>query len=112
MITIIIVLTETWLHNEMNDNELGLLAYYSIYRCDRGSIVVNNVNVSVRGGGVLIAIKSHFNSYRVFLLDNNIKQLYVKLAIDSFILLLVQYLSHLSPILIFIIHIQILLIIY
>jgi len=80
----VIVLTETCrrLHNEINDKELGILPYYSIYSCDRESLVGNNVNVSVKGGDVLIAIKSHLNSYRVPHQNNNMEQLEAKLSID------------------------------
>lgn len=56
--------------------------------CDRESLICNNVNVSIRGGGVLIAIKSYLHSYRILLHDNKIEQLYVKLSIGSLILLI------------------------
>jgi len=45
-----IILSETWLNEEFNDNELGF-SQYNIFRCDRN---INTSNLS-RGGGVLCA---------------------------------------------------------
>lgn len=81
----VIVLPETWLHNGINDNELGLLPNYSILCCDRGRLVFGN---NARGGGALIAVKSYFHFNVVLLQNNNIDQLFVKLTIGSFILLI------------------------
>lgn len=72
----------------MNDNQLGQFPYYSIYHCDRRNVVGNNVNHSVRGGSLLIAIKSHLHSYLILLQNYNIGQLYIKLSIGSLILLI------------------------
>lgn len=80
----IIVLSETWLNNEVNDSELGLLSKYTIFRCDRGSIIGNNI----RGGCVLIAIKSHFHRCQLNLQNNNIEQLFINLSLGSFTLVI------------------------
>jgi len=80
----IIVLSETWLHDEVNDCELSLLLNYSIFRCDQCSVINNDI----RGGGVLIAIKSHFNCSKITTYHNNIEQIFVKLTIGSTILLI------------------------
>jgi len=84
----VIALTETWLHNKINDNEFGLFPHYSIYHCHRGSAVGNNVNHSVRDGSLLITIKSHLHSYFILIQNYNIGQLYIKLSIGSLILLI------------------------
>jgi len=84
----VIALTETWLHNKINDNEFGPFPYYSIYHCDRVNVVGNNVNHSVRGGSILIAIKIHLHSYLILLQNYNIGQLFIKLSIGSLILLI------------------------
>ena len=57
----IIVLTETWLVDEMRDSELNL-TNYNIFRSDRCPLVAS------RGGGVLIAIKKDFNSELITIL--------------------------------------------
>lgn len=75
----IIVLSETWLRQEVNDSELGLLPNYSIFRCDRCSVIENDI----RGGGVLIAIKNHYHCSQITIHNNNIEQLFVKLTIGS-----------------------------
>jgi len=61
----IIVLSETWLYNGIDDNKLGLLPTYSIFCSDRGSIFAGT-NINIRGGGVLIAVKSHLRCYRIY----------------------------------------------
>ena len=48
-----IAITETWLHNNIDDNEL-LPNSYNIHRKDRES----------RGGGVLLAVKSNISCFR------------------------------------------------
>jgi len=82
----IIVLSETWLHNDINDNELGLLPTYSVFRSDRGSTFGTNINI--RGGGVLIAVKSHLHCYSIPLQNNDVEQLFIKLSLGSFLLLI------------------------
>jgi hypothetical protein len=75
---------ETWLRHEVSDCEPGLLPNYIIFRCDKCS-VFNNVT---RGGGVLIAVKNKYRCCRLTILNNNIEQLFVKLSIDSSVLLI------------------------
>lgn len=82
----IIVLSETWLHNGINDNELGLFPTYSVFRSDRGSTLGTNINI--RGGGVVIAVKSHLHCYRIPLQNNDVEQLFIKLSLGSFLLLI------------------------
>lgn len=48
-----IAITETWLHNNIDDNEL-LPSSYNIHRKDRER----------RGGGVLLAVKSNISCFR------------------------------------------------
>lgn len=53
----VIVLTETWLNPDIEDNELfDSVASFNVYRCDR---------VGRRGGGVLIAVRNTLSSFRV-----------------------------------------------
>ncbi|XP_025419025.1 uncharacterized protein LOC112689501 [Sipha flava] len=80
----IIILTETWLHNEVNDIELGIIPKYTVFRCDRDSVM----GCIIRGGGVLIAIKNHLQCNRIPLQNNNIEQLFIKLSMGSFTLLI------------------------
>jgi hypothetical protein len=80
----IIVLSETWLRHGVNNCELGLLPNYNIFRCDRCS-VFNNLT---RGGDVLIAVKNKFDCCRFLIRNNNIEQLFVKLFLDSTILII------------------------
>jgi len=75
----IIVLSETWLRQEVNDSELVLLPNYFIFRCDRCSVNDNDII----GGGVLIAIKNHYHCSQITIHNNNIEQLFVKLTIGS-----------------------------
>jgi len=49
----VIIFSETWLSDDVPDMELGL-ANYNLFRCDRNP----GTSVHVRGGGVLIAVKS------------------------------------------------------
>jgi len=65
----IIILTETWLHNEVNDIELGLMPKYTVFRCDRDSVMGS----IIRGGGVLIAVNNRLQCNRIPLQDNNIE---------------------------------------
>jgi len=80
----IIILTKTWLHNEVNDIELGLIPKYTVFRCDRDSVM----GCIIRGGGVLIAAKNHLQCNRIPLHNNNIQQLFIKFSMDSFTLLI------------------------
>lgn len=70
------LLSETWLCNEVNDCELGLLLNYIIFRCDFGYLLVNNrgcdrYNVfKIREGGALITIKNHYQCCHLTIQNN------------------------------------------
>ena len=64
----IIILTETWLCQDINDNEIGLLGN-NIVRKDR-----YNFSAAPCGGGVLIAIKDKFTFD--IITNNNIESLF------------------------------------
>lgn len=49
------ILSETWLRKEVNDCEFGFFPNYTNFRCDRCSVIKDDI----RGGGVLIAIKHY-----------------------------------------------------
>ena len=53
------LVTETWLNDQIEDTELMLLEY-SVYRADR-KLTGNTSN----HGGVLIAVRDCFNSYKL-----------------------------------------------
>lgn len=57
----IIVMTESRLGNDINDNELRLTDFYAIYRTDRA----NTLNPRVRGGGMAIIIRGNIESEEV-----------------------------------------------
>lgn len=57
----IIVLTETWIQSGVTDREL-FDDRYNVYRCDRDT---DRRGSKKTGGGVLIAIKTKFNSYKI-----------------------------------------------
>lgn len=74
----IIVLTETWLSDEILDTELGL-SQYNIFRCDR----TYHTSQRSYGGGVLIAVSKKLNSFLVPLVDNFYEQLLVCLILNN-----------------------------
>lgn len=80
---IFIVLTETWLHSNIHDSELGftiiLVTNYNIYRCGR-SILSSSCPF---GGGVLIGIREDIPSYLIPYPSLNIEQVFVKFSIGS-----------------------------
>jgi len=59
---------------------------FSFFRSDRGSTFGTNINI--RGGGVLIAVKSHLPCYCIPLQNNDVEQLFIKLSTGSFLLLI------------------------
>jgi len=75
----IIIITETWLSDNVNNAELGLCPRYTIFRCDRCS----TRDVSIRGGGVLIAVKNQFSCRRLPILDNSVEQLFIQISEKS-----------------------------
>lgn len=74
----IIVLSETWLHLGINSNELGM-ENYVIYRLDRNV----NTSVSVRGGGVLIAVKKTLPSHSIKTDQNTVEHLFVEVMVNG-----------------------------
>lgn len=71
------------MRDEVNDCELGLFPNYSVIRWDRCTVINNDI----RGGGVLISVKNHFNCSQITINNNNIEKIFVKLIIGSTILL-------------------------
>ena len=59
----IIVITESKLHNDINNSELNLKGYV-IHRCDR-----LYKKITEKGGGILVAVKAQFPS-RMISFDN------------------------------------------
>lgn len=70
----IIVLSETWLDESINDSELQL-QNYDIFRCDR-SILTSSKKT---GGGVLIAVKKSLKGSFVPLIDSSYEQVLVQI---------------------------------
>jgi len=75
----IIIITETWLSDNVNNAELGLSPRYTIFRCDR----CNTRDVTTRGGGVLIAVKNQFSCRRLPISDNSVEQLFIQISEKS-----------------------------
>lgn len=67
-----LVLTETWLHMDILDNEL-LDNRYTIFRTDRNP---ENSSKSL-GGGVLIAIKKPLKSYKI-VASKSVEELWIR----------------------------------
>jgi len=74
----IIIITETWLSDNVNNAELGLCPHYTIFRCD----------VTTRGGGVLIAVKNQFSCRRLPILENSVEQLFIQISEKSLFLVI------------------------
>ena len=92
----IIILTETWLEEGVNNQELNLNNYF-VYRCDRKKSKGSNTN-TIMGGGVLVAVAKTLKSSIVkFDVDSlepvktvgnqnaiiNINEIYVKVKIGN-----------------------------
>ena len=75
----IVAITETWLSNNIFDNEI-LPANYTIYRNDRGS----------RGGGVLLAVHDNIVS-KVLPSPTNIEMLTVEVELSQTLILCIVY---------------------
>jgi hypothetical protein len=76
---IFIVLSETWLHDNISNSELGLVNY-NIFRYDR---CISNSNCS-RGGGVLIGIRKDLPACLVKVTQLNVEHIFVRFTIDSY----------------------------
>ncbi|XP_022178703.1 uncharacterized protein LOC111039470 [Myzus persicae] len=74
----IIILTETWLTPDISDSELGF-AGFQVIRLDRN----HNNSTSIRGGGVLIAIKNTRSFQPISLTVSNVEQVFVLLSLNS-----------------------------
>ncbi|KAJ8685612.1 hypothetical protein QAD02_021405 [Eretmocerus hayati] len=70
----IIVFTETWLHPDVSDGEIGLDSF-SLFRNDRFCIH----NDACRGGGVLIGIKKDIAASRCTVNITSCEQVFVKI---------------------------------
>lgn len=89
----IIILTETSLHEEILDLELGLVDF-DVYRCDRS--IFSSTKQS--GGGVLVAINKKFNSVLVPLRDNSIECVICQVRIkDTSFIVIGGYIPPHSP---------------
>lgn len=73
----IIILTETWLSPDISASEFGFTGF-QIIRLDRN----HNNSTSLRGGGVLIAIKNTFPFQPVPLTVSNVEQVFVLLSLN------------------------------
>ncbi|KAB0794120.1 hypothetical protein PPYR_13740 [Photinus pyralis] len=75
----VIILTETWLHSGILNNELELNNKYFIHRCDRSSETSN----LLRGGGVLIAVKNTMFSKIINISVKSIEQLFLQIECNN-----------------------------
>lgn len=74
----VLFLSETWLDSAVLSSEV-LCNDYQVYRKDRSM----KTSSKQRGGGVLIALKSHYVSSEVSLKFDNVEMVCVKLALNS-----------------------------
>lgn len=76
----VIALTETWLHEGINDGEL-FGENYLVFRKDRDQLLTGKG----RGGGVLLAVKNYYNAEQIHInnLNANIDILCLKLRITG-----------------------------
>ncbi|KAF0721394.1 Reverse transcriptase domain-containing protein [Aphis craccivora] len=86
----IIIITQTWLFDNVIDAELGLCPLYTIFRCDRCS----TRDVIIRGGGVLIAVKSQLSYRRIPILDYSVLFIFPPLAVYPNIFALISATKH------------------
>ena len=81
----ILLLTETWLVDDISNNELNLNGYF-VYRTDRRQ---DTDGVTTRGGGVLMAVSKSLKSSRITP-NNDIsrwsraEELFVKISANEF----------------------------
>lgn len=74
----IILLTETWLNEDISSSELGL-NHYNIYRLDRNRITSNKT----KGGGVMVCISKNISSSKLPVKHKNVEQIFVMLKIST-----------------------------
>lgn len=75
---IFICLSETWLCDNIYDNELGL-NNYTVFRCDRNALTSS----FSRGGGLLIAVRSEFDSNIIPITNSNVEHIFVKFTYND-----------------------------
>lgn len=73
-----IILTKSWLHENIHDNELGLFNY-NIFRFDR----CLSTSVCNRAGGVLIGVKKGITSSLLSVSSINVEHIFVELIVHS-----------------------------
>lgn len=69
-----VVLTETWLTEDIIDSELGLTDY-NLFRCDRSIFTSSKED----GGGALIAINKKFKIQKIIISNNSFEMLFIKI---------------------------------
>lgn len=74
----IIIVTETWLNDNINDGEV-FNAQYNIYRRDRASSALSGKD----GGGVLVAVSKAYDSVRAIMWETAAEDLWVRLTIGN-----------------------------
>lgn len=79
----IIAFSETWLHDGISDAELGFICY-DIYRFDRNA----SSSVSVRGGGVLVAVKQNLKCSIINSNITSVEHILIKLTLRSNVLII------------------------
>lgn len=95
-----IILSETWLNEEFNDNELGF-SQYNIFRWDTN---INTSNLS-RGVGVLIAINKNLNSKLIDTSTMNVEQIFIELIFNGLMnIICVVYIPPNSDLLVYLNH--------
>jgi len=89
----VIVLTETWLNPDILSSELGLVNFH-VFRFDRCPLTSS----LIRGGGVLIAVRTSLKSLPIHIDAVHVEQLFVVLSIGPCKLLIgTVYLPPSSP---------------
>lgn len=74
----VVILTETWLTEDINDSELGLFNY-NLFRCDRTIFTSSKKD----GGGVLVAINKKFKFEKIIVSNNSFELLFIKVFTDD-----------------------------
>ena len=80
----ILIFTETWLNDEITDNDLGWINF-NIYRCDRSILTSSKFT----GGGVIIAVRRELSATRLYFKCNNVEYCAVLIDFMDFNLILI-----------------------
>ena len=75
----VISITETWLHDGINDAEILPNCSYDIYRRDRN----HETSMKGSGGGIMLAVHKNFPSVRRFDLETVAEILWIEIPIDN-----------------------------